>query len=313
MFISFALLVVFGGGLLAVNVGFKRGPKLRRATSRPGRAEPAARRRPTTVAVAPSRRSAARAESPTSPAPPRQSHRAHLDPDPDRRPARRAGTPAARRHARVDSGEAVPPHGGKCRRDRDRAEWPADAAPGPIGRGDPAARAASKRRPRDREPLQVSRRPGPRRASSGRAIAWTMGSMPCSAVGRPVDDALLDELEETLIAPISVRATASEFVKRVRDEIKRGRTVSSVDVRALLRRFLEETLADAAAPLNLESPSQRDLHARCQRRRKDDERREAGGRAQGEGQAASCWRPRTRSAQPPSSSSRSGAGARAWR
>jgi fused signal recognition particle receptor len=73
------------------------------------------------------------------------------------------------------------------------------------------------------------------------------------AVGRPVDDALLDELEEMLIAADLGADTAAEFVKRVRDEIRRGRAVSSADVRSLLGRFLEETLADAAAPLNLES------------------------------------------------------------
>ena len=72
------------------------------------------------------------------------------------------------------------------------------------------------------------------------------------AVGRPVDDALLGELEETLIAADLGVATAAEFVTRVREEA-RGRTVSAQDVRALLRRFLEETLADAAAPLSLES------------------------------------------------------------
>ena len=59
------------------------------------------------------------------------------------------------------------------------------------------------------------------------------------AVGRPVDDALLDELEETLIAADLGAVTASLFVKRLRDEIKRGRAVSSADVRALLGRFLE--------------------------------------------------------------------------
>jgi fused signal recognition particle receptor len=73
------------------------------------------------------------------------------------------------------------------------------------------------------------------------------------ALGRPVDDALLDELEDMLIAADLGATTAAEFVKRVREEVKRGRTVSSADVRALLRRFLEDTLADAAAPLRLES------------------------------------------------------------
>ena len=73
------------------------------------------------------------------------------------------------------------------------------------------------------------------------------------AAGRPVDDALLDELEETLIAADLGAATAAEFVRRVREDIKRGRAVSSAEVRALLRGFLEEVLAGAAAPLNLES------------------------------------------------------------
>jgi fused signal recognition particle receptor len=71
------------------------------------------------------------------------------------------------------------------------------------------------------------------------------------AVGRPVDDALLDDLEELLIASDLGAGAAAEFVARVRDEAKRGRAVSSQDVRGLLRRFLEETLAKAAAPLTL--------------------------------------------------------------
>jgi len=72
-------------------------------------------------------------------------------------------------------------------------------------------------------------------------------------VGRPVDDALLEELEEILIAADLGAAAAGEFVARVREEAKRGRTVSAPDVRALLRRFLAETLANAAAPLNLDA------------------------------------------------------------
>ncbi|HYB42508.1 MAG TPA: signal recognition particle-docking protein FtsY [Candidatus Methylomirabilis sp.] len=73
------------------------------------------------------------------------------------------------------------------------------------------------------------------------------------AVGRPVDDALLEELEEVLIAADLGADCAAEFVRRLREEAKRGRAVSSQDVRALLRRFLEETLAGAAAPLDLEA------------------------------------------------------------
>jgi fused signal recognition particle receptor len=73
------------------------------------------------------------------------------------------------------------------------------------------------------------------------------------AVGRPVDDALLDELEEALIASDLGAEAASTFVARVRAEARRGQAVTSQDVRALLRTFLEETLADAAAPLALEA------------------------------------------------------------
>jgi fused signal recognition particle receptor len=73
------------------------------------------------------------------------------------------------------------------------------------------------------------------------------------AVGRPVDDALLDELEELLIVADLGAQTAAEFVQRVREQAKRGGAVSGPDVRILLQRFLEETLTDAAAPLSLDS------------------------------------------------------------
>jgi len=71
------------------------------------------------------------------------------------------------------------------------------------------------------------------------------------SIGRPVDDALLEELEELLVGADLGAATAAAFVARVRDEAKRGRAVSAEDVRALLRLFLEETLTPAAAPLDL--------------------------------------------------------------
>jgi fused signal recognition particle receptor len=73
------------------------------------------------------------------------------------------------------------------------------------------------------------------------------------AIARPVDEATLEELEETLIAADLGAAVAGAFVKRVRDEIKRGRVVTTQDVRASLHRFLEESLAGAAAPLFLDA------------------------------------------------------------
>lgn len=73
------------------------------------------------------------------------------------------------------------------------------------------------------------------------------------AVGRPVDEALLEELEEALIAADFGAASAQAFVTRVRDEIKRGRAVTSQDVKGLLRSFIEETLEGAPSPLVLDA------------------------------------------------------------
>jgi len=72
------------------------------------------------------------------------------------------------------------------------------------------------------------------------------------SIARPVDEAMLEELEETLIAADLGAGAAGAFVKRVRDEVKRGRISSSHDVRAALHRFLTESLAGAAAPLTLD-------------------------------------------------------------
>ena len=72
------------------------------------------------------------------------------------------------------------------------------------------------------------------------------------AAGRPVDEALLEELEEMLLTADLGAATAAEFVDRVRADAKRGRVSNAADVRSLLRRLFEETLEPAAAPLALE-------------------------------------------------------------
>lgn len=71
------------------------------------------------------------------------------------------------------------------------------------------------------------------------------------ALGRPVDEALLEELEELLVASDLGAADAVDAVDRVRAEAQRTGALSSQDVRALLRRFLEEALAGSAVPLDL--------------------------------------------------------------
>ena len=71
------------------------------------------------------------------------------------------------------------------------------------------------------------------------------------ALGRPVVEAMLEELEELLIASDLGAADAVDMVERVRAEARRTGALSSQDVRALLRRLLEEALAGSAAPLEL--------------------------------------------------------------
>jgi len=73
------------------------------------------------------------------------------------------------------------------------------------------------------------------------------------ALGRQVDESMLDELEELLLAADLGAETSQEFVRRVRAEAKRAGSLSASDLRTLLRQFLEETLAGAAAPLQLEA------------------------------------------------------------
>ncbi|HVQ74961.1 MAG TPA: signal recognition particle-docking protein FtsY [Candidatus Binatia bacterium] len=72
------------------------------------------------------------------------------------------------------------------------------------------------------------------------------------AIGRPIDEAMLEELEEVLIAGDLGTETASAFVGRLREQVKRGRVSSAEDVRAELRRFLEETLTGGDRALRLD-------------------------------------------------------------
>lgn len=72
------------------------------------------------------------------------------------------------------------------------------------------------------------------------------------SAGRVVDEVMLEKLEEVLVASDLGVREAAEFGSRVRAEAKRTGALSGQDVRALLRRFLEEALAGAAAPLNVD-------------------------------------------------------------
>jgi fused signal recognition particle receptor len=69
---------------------------------------------------------------------------------------------------------------------------------------------------------------------------------------RPVDDALLEELEELLIAADLGAPLAADFVNRAREEVMFGTVTRAAQLRPLFRRFLVDTLATAAQPLNLD-------------------------------------------------------------
>jgi fused signal recognition particle receptor len=71
-------------------------------------------------------------------------------------------------------------------------------------------------------------------------------------LARPVDAALLDELEALLITADLGAPTAGELVQRLREEATRGQLASSDDIRSLLRQHLSQTLEGAAAPLALD-------------------------------------------------------------
>jgi fused signal recognition particle receptor len=83
--------------------------------------------------------------------------------------------------------------------------------------------------------------------------AMSQGLDDLLALGRQVDESMLDELEELLLAADLGAETSQEFVSRVRAEAKRTGSLSASDLRTLLRQFLEETLAGAAAPLELDA------------------------------------------------------------
>lgn len=72
------------------------------------------------------------------------------------------------------------------------------------------------------------------------------------SLGRPLDEALFEGLEELLIGADLGAVAAREFVERLREDIRRGRLTTAEDVRQGLRRFLEELLASAASPLALD-------------------------------------------------------------
>jgi fused signal recognition particle receptor len=69
---------------------------------------------------------------------------------------------------------------------------------------------------------------------------------------RPIDDALLEELEELLIAADLGAPLAADFVNRAREEMMFGTVTRAAQLRPLFRRFLLETLATTAQPLNLD-------------------------------------------------------------
>jgi fused signal recognition particle receptor len=69
---------------------------------------------------------------------------------------------------------------------------------------------------------------------------------------RPIDEALLEELEELLIAADLGAPLAADFVNRAREEVMFGTVTRAGQLRPLFRRFLVDTLAPSAQPLDLD-------------------------------------------------------------
>jgi fused signal recognition particle receptor len=69
---------------------------------------------------------------------------------------------------------------------------------------------------------------------------------------RPIDEALYEELEETLIAADLGAMLAADFTNRAREEVMFGTVTKAGQLRPLFRRFLADTLATAAQPLDLD-------------------------------------------------------------
>ena len=81
-------------------------------------------------------------------------------------------------------------------------------------------------------------------------LAGGMGSV--LDTDRPIDEALLEELEEHLIAADLGAALAADFTNRAREELMFGTVTRASQLRPLFRRFLVDTLAPSAQPLNLD-------------------------------------------------------------
>ena len=71
--------------------------------------------------------------------------------------------------------------------------------------------------------------------------------------GRPIDDALYEELEEVLIGADLGAAIAADFTNRAREEVVFGTVTRADQFRPLFRRFLVDTLTPAAQALNLDA------------------------------------------------------------
>jgi fused signal recognition particle receptor len=69
---------------------------------------------------------------------------------------------------------------------------------------------------------------------------------------RPIDGPLYEELEDLLIAADLGAAMAADFVNRAREEVVFGTVTRADQLRPLFRRFLQDTLATAAQPLDLD-------------------------------------------------------------
>ena len=208
--------------------------------------------------------------------------------------------------ARVDVEAPVRAHRRQRRRRRARAERPAASAPRRARRGHPPARPASRRDPASNVSFFRRSATASGRGSSGPGVLAD-GSARCSSPTGPIDDALLEELEELLIAA-DLGAAAGRRLRQPRargGQVRAGRPAPS-SCGALFRRFLDETRSARRRRRWTSITGRRDPHARRQRLGQDDDTGKLAAALQGHGQARRRSRPPTRSGPRRSSSSRRG-------
>src|SRR5262249_1590835 len=178
----------------------------------------------------------------------RAHHGDDVDTRADRGPPDQGGDDSCQRDPRVDLERSLRPHDRQRGRREPRAQRPA----GPAARCERLSHHANG--PALGQPVKfLSALGGRLRDGLRRSQEYLAGSLGTVLdTDRPVDDALLEELEEVLIAADLGAPLAADFINRAREEVVFGTVTRARQLRPLFRRFLLDTLSPASQALDLE-------------------------------------------------------------